>query len=727
MTAGVQLGRPGIYPLGAGGARREPGFEPVRLDEAGFVGVALRGPVDTPVPLQSWSDFVQTFGAFERPPQAPDRLLPYAVQAFFAQGGERAWVLRVAPPPDWPGGNAESATARFRIGAGTSGTGTLDTGRLDSGGLDSSGRQLAAAGEGTWADGLRIRFGFEVRQSFDSSLDSDGGLRLPAGAALAPWSLLRLRPLDPPGPAGLAWLAGERRTNPRTAGRSAVLETPSAAPGTTAGGALGSLSEPTAASGSGLEKQSSPYAPAGSRLGVDVVTGVLEVTETDATLRGGERLAGLGFRPGHPRFVPEVLAAESVLLRAAGDWGGPDPLPDPRLNDAVVERIHPGSDRSPGIAFGSFFDDGPADQDPLDESCHRGVDAMGREPRIGLLCVPDLYWRSAPPSADVPAPGPPAPAATRPCRCTDPRSCRGPWGAADGCGRAGMAQQDPDYAPSDDAPPGLDARDPADLAEILQRQARLVEVAALRHRFVALLDVPAGLSQRQIHDWRTAFDSGYAAAYFPWLGVPRVGPGRPSLVRVPPSSFAAGIIAARERRLGLPWGPANALAVGAVLGADVVTDAVHDALHLQGINVYRQERDGLRLSAARTLSTDPEYIQLSVRRMMTMLALTLERQAQWLVFEPNTPQLRATLTRMLTAFLQDQHRRGAFAGGTEAESFFVQCDDGLNPPQSQGLGRLVAEVGVAPAFPLEYLVLRISQDVDGSVLVAGPGQEGGNA
>jgi phage tail sheath protein FI len=266
-----------------------------------------------------------------------------------------------------------------------------------------------------------------------------------------------------------------------------------------------------------------------------------------------------------------------------------------------------------------------------------------------------------------------------------------------------------------------------DLAEILQRQLRLVEVAELRHLFVALLDVPAGLSQRQIDDWRTNFGSSYAAAYFPWLGVPRVGPGRPGVVQVPPSSFAAGIIAARERRLGLPWGPANALAVGAVLSTDVVTDATHDALHLRGINVYRQERDGFRLTAARTLSSDPEYVQLSVRRLMTMLALTLERQAQLVVFEPNTVQLRATLQRILTEFLRGQHRRGAFAGSTEAESYFVQCDDGLNPPQSQGLGRLVAEVGVALAFPLEYLVLRISQDVDGSVLVAGPGRDGGDA
>ena len=100
-----------------------------------------------------------------------------------------------------------------------------------------------------------------------------------------------------------------------------------------------------------------------------------------------------------------------------------------------------------------------------------------------------------------------------------------------------------------------------------------------------------------------------------------------------------------------------------------------------------------------------------------MLALTLDRQAQWLVFEPNTPELRGLLQHALTLFLREQFRRGAFAGDTEDESFFVRCDDSANPPSSQGEGRLVAEVGVAPVAPLEYLVLRISQDTDGAVSV----------
>ncbi len=197
-----------------------------------------------------------------------------------------------------------------------------------------------------------------------------------------------------------------------------------------------------------------------------------------------------------------------------------------------------------------------------------------------------------------------------------------------------------------------------------------------------------------------------------------------TIVDVPPSAFAAGIIAARENRYGVPWGPANELAATAVVSAASISDAVHDQLHLAGINVYRAERDGFRLTAARTLSSDPDYRQLSIRRLMTMLELTIDRQAQWLVFEPNTPALRRDLTFTITQMLRVLQREGAFAGATDVESFFVRCDDALNPRSSQELGRLVAEVGVAPAAPLEYLVLRITQDKSGRVQVSPPGEGG---
>jgi hypothetical protein len=252
---------------------------------------------------------------------------------------------------------------------------------------------------------------------------------------------------------------------------------------------------------------------------------------------------------------------------------------------------------------------------------------------------------------------------------------------------------------------------------IVNRQLLVVARAEKRRQFVALLDVPPRLSIRGTARWRARFDTSYAAAYHPWLGVARRDDPEHHVVFVPPSAFAAGIIAARELRLGLPWGPANELAASAVASAAPITDADHDQLHGLAINVFRAERDGLRLTAARTLSSDQYYRQLSVRRLIIMLRLALDRQSQWIVFEPSTPHLQILLRHTLTQFLRGLFQLGAFAGNSEQEAFFVHCDDGLNPPTSLALGRLVAEIGVAPAEPLEYLVLRISQDADGGVRV----------
>ena len=148
-----------------------------------------------------------------------------------------------------------------------------------------------------------------------------------------------------------------------------------------------------------------------------------------------------------------------------------------------------------------------------------------------------------------------------------------------------------------------------------------------------------------------------------------------------------------------------------------VSPARHDELHPQGVNVYLHERDGIRLTAARTLSRDPAWRQLSVRRLVTMLHRALEQQMQWAVFEPNTPSLRADIRHLLENFLRRLARANAFAGATDDQSFFVRCDESLNPPAVVDLGQLIVEVGVAPAEPLEFIVLRIERDGDGTLTV----------
>lgn len=656
MTVGLNLGAPGIYRS----ADRVPfAFAPIRLDIAGFVGVALRGPVNEPTQVDSWTDFQRTFGAFEAPePGGPYRLLPYALEAFFAQGGVRAFVVRVAPAGPNIGTDeaADAATAQFRLGS----------------------YEFSAANEGAWGNGLSIVLTFDVSRSMTVTSDAVG-LRLPPGADVSIGSLLRLRTAGLPATGILHWV--DALVQPVASGPLiAVLDA-----------AL----------------------PSGVVYNCAVITATLRIDDGDQTIDRSEVFSGLGLRPNHPKFIYRALECKkdefgletcpSRLVRPRGVWS--DPItPDAVLTPVTAALEATGRDRWNEIDFDSFFDEA-ADADRLDEwDRHRGVDAMGRQPDIGLLCVPDLDWQWQ---------GPPSVPTTWPPRV--PTS-----GEFESCTPAEDVEAAAMYVPST----RLDARIPDQLAKIARRQQRVVEVAELRQQFIALLDVPHGIPAPTLLRWRAAFNTSFAAAYHPWLGVPREDDPARTLVYAPPSAFVAGIIAARERRLGIPWGPANELASGAVALSANISDALHDQLHLAGINVFRAERDGFRLTAARTLSSDPDYRQLSIRRLMTMLKLTLYRQGQWLVFEPNTPDLRRNLTFAITQLLRGLQRAGAFAGDTDAESFFVRCDDALNPRASQELGRLIAEVGVAPASPLEYLVLRITADSSGRVQVSPSGARG---
>jgi uncharacterized protein len=537
MTGGLQLGRPGIYRV----TTREPeSLTEVRLDVAGFVGVALRGPVDTATPVISWADYERRFGGLEPNVSDRDRLLPYAVQAFFAQGGRRAWVVRVAPVARTDEPTAEAATARFQLSS-------------PSGGSRSKSWELTAADEGEWGTALGIRLDFAAGVPLAATLLAPDQVVLPQGGEIPEFSLLRIR-YGVAAPGLLRWV--QTAPKPAYQGRLVALD-------------------------EALPISADAQSPSTTRVRVEVVTGTLVVTDPSSSGRS-ERITRLGLHPEHVRFPPAVLPTESLLVRTAGGWAAAL-RPDPTLVGWPARTIHPGHDRTDRVDRDSFFDPGEANADPLDDEPHRGVDLMGRQDEIGILCVPDLAWRSQPiPESKVASTAKPI---------SWPPNC---W-----CPPERVEPELIEPPPPEQSL--LNGTDDVDLAEMIARQQRAVAVAELRRRFVVLLDVPSGLPTARITDWRAAFDSSFAAAYHPWLGVPRPGTGaRPTAVLVPPSAFAAGIMADRERRLGLSRGPANQLALGAVRGADAVSDHTRRGPTKQRITASRSRQAGRpRCSACR--------------------------------------------------------------------------------------------------------------------------------
>ncbi len=94
---------------------------------------------------------------------------------------------------------------------------------------------------------------------------------------------------------------------------------------------------------------------------------------------------------------------------------------------------------------------------------------------------------------------------------------------------------------------------------------------------------------------------------------------------------------------------------------------------------------------------------------MSMIEKSVDKSMQWAVFEPNDFALRRTLTHSLNVFLEAIWRTGGLKGARPEEGFFVKCDETNNPQDVIDAGKIVCQVGVAVAAPMEFIVFEIRQ------------------
>jgi phage tail sheath protein FI len=235
---------------------------------------------------------------------------------------------------------------------------------------------------------------------------------------------------------------------------------------------------------------------------------------------------------------------------------------------------------------------------------------------------------------------------------------------------------------------------------------------------VAILDTPPDLTPQEVKKWRmdvTGFDSSYAAMYYPWIKV--MDPSTDMIGNMPPSGHIAGLWARNDNTRGVHKAPANEVLLGAVGLVYQTTKGEQDTLNPIGVNCIRAfPGRGIRVWGARTLSSNPSWRYINVRRLFNYVEKSIENGTQWVVFEPNNRKLWARVNRDVSAFLRMVWRDGALFGSSPAEAFYVKVDDELNPPESRDLGRLIIEIGMCPVKPAEFVIFRISQ-------WAGPGSE----
>ena len=228
---------------------------------------------------------------------------------------------------------------------------------------------------------------------------------------------------------------------------------------------------------------------------------------------------------------------------------------------------------------------------------------------------------------------------------------------------------------------------------------------------VAILDAPPNATPQEIKEWRmniAGYDSSYAALYYPWIQVDDPIQNRP--IPIPPSGHVAGIWARSDNTRGVHKAPANEVVLGATGLAYNCTKGEQDTLNPNGVNCIRAfPGRGIRVWGARTLSSNPSWRYINVRRLFNYVEKSIERGTQWVVFEPNDMMLWARVRRDASAFLTTVWSDGALFGASPAQAFYVKCDAELNPPEQRDLGRLFIEIGMAPVKPAEFVIFRISQ------------------
>lgn len=261
------------------------------------------------------------------------------------------------------------------------------------------------------------------------------------------------------------------------------------------------------------------------------------------------------------------------------------------------------------------------------------------------------------------------------------------------------------------AAPGLSSFDSI-AADVNQK---LIGHAEARRAYrIAVLDTPPDKEIQEIADIKGVIDSTKAALYYPWIRVSNpmaaTDPLQPGQLDLPPSGHVCGIYARTDIQRGVWKAPANETVTGALGLQRAVSFGEQERLNPLGVNCIRAlPNRGIRVWGARTISSDPEWKYVNIRRYFLYLESSIDRGTQWAVFEPNGEALWANVRTTISDFLYNEWVNGALLGANPKEAYFVRCDRTTMTQNDLDNGRLVCLIGVAAIKPAEFVIFKIGQ------------------
>ena len=253
-----------------------------------------------------------------------------------------------------------------------------------------------------------------------------------------------------------------------------------------------------------------------------------------------------------------------------------------------------------------------------------------------------------------------------------------------------------------------------ELSEVaLKVHDELARLTRARGDLTALLSFPCWYDAELIERHVARLGDGLDALHphHPWTLT--MDPDSGGMVATPADGAAAGRMAQGSLSRG-PWAAVAGSALSGALGVTCSAGPIDpQRLRNSQVNGLLQTRRGVSITGVDTLSRDPRQRAVTVRRLMILIRRLALREGRRFVFEPAGPQLRSLITTRFESVLGLIHRMGGLAGNDPSGAYRVLCDEGLNPPRALDQGRVVVELQVAPAHPLEYISVRLLRRSDG--------------
>ena len=214
--------------------------------------------------------------------------------------------------------------------------------------------------------------------------------------------------------------------------------------------------------------------------------------------------------------------------------------------------------------------------------------------------------------------------------------------------------------------------------------------------------VSYGASVTDVTGQAAAINSSYATTYWPWCQVS--DPATGDLVWVPASTVIAGVYAYNDS-VAEPWfAPAgiNRGGLGNVVRAEQkLPQSSRDTLYNGKVNpIATFPGQGVVVYGQKTLQTKASALdRVNVRRLLISLKSYISQVANTLVFEQNTAATRNNFLAQVNPYLENvQQRQGLYA-------FKVVMDSSNNTADVIDRNQLVGQIYVQPTKTAEFIYL----------------------